>query len=192
MGTWVNVLKSHLHLVIPVSYLCHYTNLCPDLSQKRAHTHTHTQTLTLTYTHSLSHTHTHRHSHSHTHTLSHTHTQTLTLTYTHSLSHTHRHSHSHTHTLSHTNTHRHSHSHTHTLSHTHTHTHTHVRFCEKWGHPIGVMVFILYKLYVLLPYTYPIPKLSPHRRLCISTFPKKTSPCMIYKRFEKWGHGSMS
>ncbi len=72
------------------------------------------------------------------------------------------------------------------------HAHTHVRFCEKWGHPIGVMVFILYKLYVLLPYTYPIPKLSPHRRLCISTFPKKTSLCMIYKRFEKWGHGSMS
>ncbi len=34
------------------------------------------------------------------------------------------------------------------------------------------MVFILYKLYVLLPYTYPIPKLSPHRRLCISTLPK--------------------
>ncbi len=77
-------------------------------------------------------------------------------------------------------------------THTHTHTHTHVRFCEKWGHPIGVMVFILYKLYVLLPYTYPTPKLSPHRRLCISTFPKKTSLCMIYKRFEKWGHGSMS
>ncbi len=49
MGTWVNVLKSHLHLVIPVSYLCHYTNLCPDLSQKRAHTN------------SLSHTHTHTH-----------------------------------------------------------------------------------------------------------------------------------
>ncbi len=57
--------------------------------------------------------------------------------------------------------------------HTHTHTHTHVCFCEKWGHPIGVMVFILYKLYVLLPYTYPIPKLSPHRKLGISTFSKK-------------------
>ncbi len=57
MGTWVNVLKSHLHLVIPVSYLCH-TNLCPDLSQKRAHTHT-------THTHTHSHTHTHTHTHSH-------------------------------------------------------------------------------------------------------------------------------
>ncbi len=91
-----------------------------------------------------------------------------------------------------THTHIHIHIYIHTYIHTHTHTHTHVRFCEKWGHPIGVMVFILYKLYVLLPYTYPIPKLSPHRRLCISTFPKKTSLCMIYKRFEKWGHGSMS
>ncbi len=55
-----------------------------------------------------------------------------------------------------------------------THTHTHVCFCEKWGHPIGIMVFILYKLNVLLPYTNPTPKLSPHRRLCISTFSKKT------------------
>ncbi len=36
------------------------------------------------------------------------------------------------------------------------------------------MVFILYKLYVLLPYTYPTPELSPHRRLCISTFPQIT------------------
>ncbi len=35
------------------------------------------------------------------------------------------------------------------------------------------MVFILYKLYVLLPYTYPTPKLSPHRRWCISIFPQK-------------------
>ncbi len=58
----------------------------------------------------------------------------------------------------------------------HTHTHTHVCFCENWGHPIGIMVFILYKLYVLLPYTNPTPKLTPHRRLSkliISTFPPK-------------------
>ncbi len=73
-------------------------------------------------------------------------------------------------------------------THTHTHTHTHVGFCGLWGLSIGVMVFILNKLYVLLPYTYPTPKLSPHRRLCISTFPKKTSLCMIYKRFELRGH----
>ncbi len=96
--------------------------------------------------------------------------------HTHTLSPSHRHTLSHRHTDKQRHTHTHTHSHTHTLSH----THTHVRFCEKWGHPIGVMVFILYKLYVLLPYTYPTPKLSPHRRLCISTFPKKTSLCMIY------------
>ncbi len=50
------------------------------------------------------------------------------------------------------------------------------------------MVFILYKLYVPLPYTYPTPKLSPYRRRCISTFPQKNSLCMIYKRFKLWGH----
>ncbi len=50
-------------------------------------------------------------------------------------------------------------------------THTHVGFYGLRGLSIGVMVFILYKLYVLLPYTYPTPK-----RL------------MIYKHFELWGH----
>ncbi len=49
--------------------------------------------------------------------------------------------------------------------HTHTHTHTCLFFGLR-GLSIGVMVFILYNLYVLLPYTYPTPKLSPHRRLC--------------------------
>ncbi len=53
-----------------------------------------------------------------------------------------------------------------TRARTHTHTHTHVGFCGLWGLSIGVMVFILYKLYVLLPYTNPTPKLSPHKRLC--------------------------
>ncbi len=60
-------------------------------------------------------------------------------------------------------------------THTHTHTHTHVGFYGLRGLSIGVMVFILYKLYVLLPYTYPTPKLSPHRRRCISIFPQKNS-----------------
>ncbi len=70
-----------------------------------------------------------------------------------------------------------------------THTHTHTLFFMVYGDsPLGVMVFILYKLYVLLPYTYPTPKLSPHRRRCISTFPPKNSLCMIYKHFELWGH----
>ncbi len=50
------------------------------------------------------------------------------------------------------------------------------------------MVFILYKLYVLLPYTYPTPKLSPHRRRCIYFPPQKNTLCMIYKRFKLWGH----
>ncbi len=73
-------------------------------------------------------------------------------------------------------------------THTHTHTHTHVGFYGLRGLSIGVMVFILYKLYVLLPYTYPTPKLSPHRRRCIYIFPQKNSLCMIYKRFKLWGH----
>ncbi len=60
------------------------------------------------------------------------------------------------------------------IANTHTHTHTRVGFYGLQGLSIGVMVFILYKLYVLLPYTYPTPELSPHRRLCISTFPPKT------------------
>ncbi len=38
MGTWGNVLINHILLVIPMSYPCHYTNLCPLMSQKRAHT----------------------------------------------------------------------------------------------------------------------------------------------------------
>jgi len=98
----------------------------------------------------------------------------------------------HTHTQTHTHTHAHTHTHTHTLTHayihTHTHTHTHVGFYGLRGLSIGVMVFILYKLYVLLPYTYPTPKLSPHRRRCISTFPPKNLLCMIYKHFKLWGH----
>ncbi len=71
---------------------------------------------------------------------------------------------------------------------THTHTHTHIcLFLWKVGTSIGVMV--LYKLYVLLPYTYPTPKLSPHRKLCISTFPPKILLCMIYKHFESGDMG---
>ncbi len=69
-----------------------------------------------------------------------------------------------------------------------THTHTHVGFYGLRGLSIGVMLFILYKLYVFLPYTYPTPKLSPHRRLRISTFPPKNSLCMIHKHFELWVH----
>ncbi len=45
-GDTENVLINHLLLVIPVSYLCHYTNLCPHKPHKHAHTHTHTHTHT--------------------------------------------------------------------------------------------------------------------------------------------------
>ncbi len=37
---------------------------------------------------------------------------------------------------------------------THPRAHTHVGFYGLRGLSIGVMVFILYKLYVLVPYTY--------------------------------------
>ncbi len=73
--------------------------------------------------------------------------------------------------LSHTPTHTPTHARTH--ARTHTHTHTHVGFYGLRGLSIGVMVFILYKLYVLLPYTYPTPKLSPHRRRLHFYFPPK-------------------
>ncbi len=105
-GDTENVLINHLLLVIPMSYPCHYTNLCPHKPHKHAHTH----------------------------------------------------------------------------------THTHIGFYGLRGLSIGVMVFILYKLYVLLPYTYPTPNLGPHRRRCIYIFPQKNTLCMIYKRFKLWGH----
>ncbi len=50
-GDTENVLINHLLLVIPMSYPCHYTNLCPHKPHKHAHTHTHTHTLTHTYEH---------------------------------------------------------------------------------------------------------------------------------------------
>ncbi len=38
-------------------------------------------------------------------------------------------------------------------THTYTHTHTHVGFAILVGTLIGVMVFVLYRPYILLPYT---------------------------------------
>ncbi len=105
----------------------------------------------------------------------HTHTHIYTRTCTHA------HTHTHTHTDAQTHTHRHRRTNTHThRCHTRTHTHTHVGFYGLRGLSIGVMVFILYKLYVLLPYTYPTPKLSPHRRRCISIFPQKKLTLYIW------------
>jgi len=40
---------------------------------------------------------------------------------------------------------------THTHTHTRTRTHTHIVLPSCWGFSIGVMVFILYKLYILSP-----------------------------------------
>ncbi len=74
-GDTENVLINHLLLVIPMSYPCHYTNLCPHKPHKHAHTYTHhtTQTHTQPPTHTHTHTHTHPPTHTHTHT-HHTHT----------------------------------------------------------------------------------------------------------------------
>ncbi len=69
-----SVLIKHLQIVIPLSYPCYYTNLCPHKPHKPAHTHTHTLTLTHTHTHTHTHSHSHTHTHTHTHTLTHTHT----------------------------------------------------------------------------------------------------------------------
>ncbi len=44
-------------------------------------------------------------------------------------------------------------------------THTHVWLLSLWDLSIGVMVFLLYKLYFLSPYTNPTPKPTPHRKL---------------------------
>ncbi len=41
-GDTENVLINHILLVIPMSYPCHYTNLCPHKPHKYAHTDTHT------------------------------------------------------------------------------------------------------------------------------------------------------
>jgi len=44
-------------------------------------------------------------------------------------------------------------------------THTHVGICGLRGLSIGIMVFIVYKLYFLLPYPNPTPKPTPHRKI---------------------------
>ncbi len=90
--------------------------------------------------------------------------------------HTHTHTHTHTQTDTQTNTYR------QRERDTHTHTHTQSGICGLRGLSIGVMVFILYKLYVLQPYTYPTPKLIPHRRLCAFL------DSMFFKPFGLRGH----
>ncbi len=75
-----------------------------------------------------------------------------------------------------------------TYTHTHTRTHTHMLgFHVLWGLSIDVMVFILYKLYILSPYTAPIPKPTHHRRHSAILHFQKTSLSLIYKLVSSWG-----
>ncbi len=55
-GDTENVLINHLLLVIPMSYPCHYTNLCL-INHINMPTHIHTHTHTHTHTHHTHHTH---------------------------------------------------------------------------------------------------------------------------------------
>ncbi len=81
--------------------------------------------------------------------------------------------------------HKHAHTHTHTHTRTHTHTHTHVVFYALRGLTIGIMVFMCY---------CPTPTIHLNVALTgdCAFLPPKNSLCMIYKCFEKWGHGAMS
>ncbi len=75
---------------------------------------------------------------------------------------------------------------------THTHTHTLVSMFHR-VHYIGVMVFLLYKLYFLSP--YPNPKPTPHKTFCIFTFSKKILwiiCSMNYKLFSSWAPKTIS
>ncbi len=77
---------------------------------------------------------------------------------------------------------------THARTHARTHTHTHMLgFHVLWGLSIDVMVFILYKLYILSPYTAPIPKPNHHRRHSAILHFQKTSLSLIYKLVSSWG-----
>ncbi len=55
-------------------------------------------------------------------------------------------------------------------------------FLSLWVNSIGVMVFLLYKLYVLSPYPTPTPNTKPSEFLDVH----KTSFCVIYKLFSSW------
>ncbi len=119
-------------------------------------------------------------------THSHTHTDALSLSLFHTHTHAHAHAHAHAHTHTHTHTHTNRYSLSLSLSHTHTHTHM-LGFHVLWGLSIDVMVFILYKLYILSPYTAPIPKPNHHRRHSAILHFQKTSLSLIYKLVSSWG-----
>ncbi len=69
-----------------------------------------------------------------------------------------------------------------------TNAHTDTWICGLRGLSIGEKVFILYKLYFLLAYTNPTPKLSPHRKLLPIFEFHKTQFCMFFKPFVLRGH----
>ncbi len=106
-------------------------------------------------------------------------------TCTHARTHARTQTHARTHTRTHAHRHRETHTQTHARTHTHTHTrmhaHTHTR-CDSvlWGLSIGVMVFILYKLYFLSP------KHTPYRKPFAFLYFQNTS-CVIYKLVSSWG-----
>ncbi len=77
--------------------------------------------------------------------------------------------------------------HTHARAHTHTLSHTHSHTCWVSMFYGDVMVFILYKLYILSPYTAPIPKPNHHRRHSAILHFQKTSLSLIYKLVSSWG-----
>ncbi len=68
----------------------------------------------------------------------------------------------------------------------HTHSHTNTCFAILVGTSIDVMVFLLYRPYILSSYTNPTPKLSPHRRLFAFLDFQKTSFFVIYKLVYPW------
>ncbi len=110
VGTWGNVLKSHLHLVIPVIPVSLYKFMSSFVTKTHTHpTHTqpHTHTHPTTHPHTPNHTPTHTPNHTHTHTQPHT-------------QHTHTHTPNHTHTPKHTPTHINKHIYIYILLHTHT------------------------------------------------------------------------
>jgi len=74
----------------------------------------------------------------------------------------------------------------HVPQHTQTHTHT-LCFHVLKGLSIDIMLFILYKLYILSPYTNRTPKPTRHRKLSAFLRFQKTSLSMIYKLFSSWG-----
>ncbi len=65
---------------------------------------------------------------------------------------------------------------------------THTCIYGLRGLSIGVMVFILYKLYFLSPYNNPTPKPTPYRKLLAIFEFHKTPLCMFFKPFVLQGH----